>query len=140
MSDHMTPGDFAEHYGIRLEVIEGPTRGTDNGWEHNAYTLRLSYAQDFGENTSRHSIDVPWHQGLAFDGAPEIGDVLGNLAGTLRDRDTSWEDFAGDYGYDEDSRRAHGIWEHHTALGRQVAEWAEHWPGMVGDFEIVEDL
>ena len=140
-TEPISPRAFAVQHVISLEVTDGPTRGTDSeGWEHTAYTLRLSYAQDFGENTCRHTIDVPWRQGLAFTDGPDLSDVIGNLAGTLRDRDATWEDFAGDYGFNEDSRRDYAIWERSVALGRQLAEWAGHRPNMLRDFELVEDL
>lgn len=90
---------------VTLEVLEGPKRGVDaDGWEHNAYTVRLRYE-------GRRST-VAWKSGLLLEGPPTAKDVLECLfldaAGF--DNARGFEDWAAEYGYSDDSREAERVY------------------------------
>jgi hypothetical protein len=96
---------------VRLEVVDshGIQKG-DDGWEHYSYSVRLSRGDE--------SLNTPWRQGLGITELPNAGDVLASLimdaAGFTNARD--FEDWASEYGYDTDSRKALASWEQIDAL------------------------
>lgn len=57
------------------------------------------------------SMTVPFFQGEAHTGEPEAKEVLDCLASDASGADQSFEDWADDYGYSTDSRRAYSTWE-----------------------------
>jgi hypothetical protein len=91
---------------VRLTILEshGIQRDKD-GWDHFAYTVRL--------NRGDESIRVPWRQGLALTDSPTAADVLESLLSDAAgvENAESFEDWASEYGYDSDSRRAFATWE-----------------------------
>jgi hypothetical protein len=95
---------------IGLEIIEGPTSATEQSsdgswWNHNAYKLRLSY--------DGRTMTVPWKAGFGITGPPTADDVMESLALDAAgfDNTRSFEDWADDYGYDTDSRKAERIYK-----------------------------
>lgn len=95
---------------VTLEIISGPEYVEDaEGWEHHAYTVRLSRGE-LGVN--HRTIDVPWRQGLGITDDPTAAVVLEALlmdaAGIENAR--GFEDWATEYGYDPDSRKAEHIY------------------------------
>jgi hypothetical protein len=99
---------------VRLIIIEGPDyRIDDDGWEHNAYSVRLSCGDE--------SMLIPWRQGLGITDDPETTSVLEALlsdAATIENAQ-SFEDWAAELGYDTDNRKAESIYE---AAARQTEE------------------
>jgi hypothetical protein len=100
---------YAESHGILVEIVSGPDWATDDtGWEHWAYTLNVT-------NRSRGtSFTTPWKQGVLVTQDPD-GDPAMILDDMIK---THWgyvcaggfEDWAMDYGYDPDSRRAEALY------------------------------
>ena len=95
-----------------IEIIDGPDyRRDEQGWEHHAYTLRVYYGDRY--------MDTPWKQGLGITDDPDIESVLESLAsdaaGYVNAQD--FEDWASEYGYDTDSRKAFALYEE---VGRQT--------------------
>lgn len=90
---------------VTLEIIDGADLKRDaDGWEHYAYTVELRR----GSETMR----VPWRQGIGITDDPTAVDVLQSLlmdAATVENA-RSFEDWAGDLGYDPDSRKAERIY------------------------------
>lgn len=136
--------DVVAKYGIKLQVLTGPAktgpatplrgpqhgRGRwekhyatvkdENGWEHYAWRLRLSYTADGAVCT----YDTPWKAGTAHD--PEkvaLGDVLASLVSDSYFGDHDFESFCNELGYDTDSRRAYAQWEAVVAAAKQFNEW-----------------
>lgn len=99
----MNVEEYAEQHGIRLEVLASRGRQVeDDGWQHYAFDLRLHHP---GHHTI---LDTPWKQGLGHTGEPNVRDVLDSLVSDAQAYQTasSFEDFADEFGYDRDSRRA----------------------------------
>ena len=88
-----------------LDIIEGPDyRRDDEGWQHHAYVVRLTW----GDQT----MDVPWRQGLGITDDPTAEAVLEALASDAATLDNAqtFEDWAEELGYDTDSRKAEAIY------------------------------
>jgi hypothetical protein len=110
---------YVANHGITVEILSGPnTEISEDGWEHYAYELKLLNANLGTEMT------LPWKVGLGItedpDDQPEIildcliSDVWGYA---LAD---SFEDWAGEYGYSTDSRKAWKLWE---SVRKQTSEF-----------------
>jgi hypothetical protein len=100
---------------IGMEIVEGPNWAKDpDGWEHHGYTVKLSY--------DGREMLTPWRAGLGITDEPTLGDILESL---FLDSEGWYDDFpqwAGDYGWDADSRKAESIWR---AVGEQSAKVRE---------------
>lgn len=83
-----------------LEILDGPHyQRDDGGWENRAYTVRLTY--------DGRTMDTEWHQGLGITEDPDAESVLENLLSSAMGVEyDSFEEWAEDYGYDTDSRKA----------------------------------
>jgi hypothetical protein len=92
---------------ISLEILEGPeyrVEEDDNHWQHNAYKVRLTY--------QGRTMTVPWRQGLGIEREPNAEDVMEALLSDAAgfDNARSFEDWAEEYGYDTDSRKAEKLY------------------------------
>ena len=91
---------------VRLEIVEfHGIQSDDEGWEHNSYSVRLTRGDE--------SLNTPWRQGLGIKDSPTASDVLSSLimdaVGFANAR--NFEDWASEYGYDTDSRKAFATFE-----------------------------
>lgn len=97
--------NYVEARGLRVEILSGPDANTDEyNWQYHAYTLKLTN----GELGTK--MTIPWRQGIGITDDPSdrpelvfeclIIDAWGYLQAQ------SFEDWAGEYGYDTDSRKA----------------------------------
>lgn len=93
---------YVTDHGIRLAVVDGLDYTTDDqGWEHYAGKVRLTMG--------RRQMTAPWMQGTAHGtAAPRTVDVLEALASDAAAYENArdFADFAAEFGYDEDSRKA----------------------------------
>lgn len=101
---------------VTLRIVGGPSRtADDDGWQHNAYTVALEL--------EGRTAQFPWRQGLGIEEPPTAAGVLeclfGDAAGVNNAR--GFEDWAGDYGYDTDSRKAEATY---NAVRLQTAKLA----------------
>lgn len=91
---------------MTIEILKGPNQTADEeGWEHFAYELRLHY--------DGRTMDTPWKQGVGITDAPNAQDVAEAMfsdASTVTNCET-FEEWAGDLGYDADSRKAEAIYK-----------------------------
>jgi hypothetical protein len=114
---------------VTLEILY-ESRGdhdAETNWEHNYYDLRLSY--------QGRTMDTPWKQGTGILEEPTAAAVLEHLISTAAGLETveSFEEWARDYGYDPDSRRA-------EATYRAVVEEAGKLRELLGEsFAIVNE-
>lgn len=116
--------DWLAAHPVTLVVLAGPYESVDDdGWKHDAYRLRLvwkdrtngdrttpefSYRMGVGHRKPAGRIDL--NTGLKpLKPLPEppLDMVLDAIVSDARcyDEATSWEDFAGNLGYDPDSRK-----------------------------------
>lgn len=71
------------------------------------------------------TLRLPFYMGPALSREPSAVDVLECLVSDAVGYSPEFEDWAGDYGYDSDSRAAYATWE---AVGESVARFLE-WAG-----------
>ena len=112
-SDNLAP--------VQLEVVESLGLQTDaDGWQHYAYVVRLARGDE--------SMTIPWRQGTGITESPDVASVLdavlSDAAGFVNARD--FEEWAAEYGYDSDSRKAY-------ALYQQVDEQTEQLRDVLGE-------
>ena len=110
-TDTMTGAAFIARYGIRHRSTGGTLERDADGWEHYAWNVTLT-----SERTGR-SFTTPYRMGTAHrdrNGTPtrpKPADVIKSLALDISSADQTWDEWAADYGYDTDSRKAHALWE-----------------------------
>lgn len=107
--------EMCERYRITAEWVEGPThRRDDEGWEHHAGTVRLSYTD---AHDMHHNITTPYRVGMGIDPTTiTAADVLASVASDARFGRESFDDFCSELGYDTDSRKAYATWEQCRAM------------------------
>jgi hypothetical protein len=123
-----TAREIVDRYEITGTIVEGPDDATDDGWEHYAMTVRLSYGGPVG----RITLDVPWRMGLgldigAFTGtgddlpANSVAQVIHSLGLELPVRSMGYPEFADEY--DAWNEEGYRTWEVTRDLARQVYDW-----------------
>ncbi len=74
-------------------------RRTSDGWTHDAWRVTLTHNDE--------ALTVPYRQGVGFNvKPPELASVLESLLSDAAGADQPFADWAGDLGYDADSRKA----------------------------------
>jgi hypothetical protein len=102
---------------ITLGIIEGPTfvhaNDDADGWEHYSYVVRLT--RDGNE------MRTSWKQGAGIHEDPSAEDVLASmlLDASGYENARGFEDWASEYGYDTDSRKAHALYRR---VGQQTSK------------------
>ena len=104
---------------VRLEIIEAPNAPIrdEDGWEHYPWTLRLSCGDE--------SMRVNWRQGTGITTEPTAADVLESLlmdAAGIENAAGDFEEWAREYGYDEDSRKAERIFQAATKQTEELKD------------------
>ncbi len=115
---------------VRADVHYEDTRRDPDGWEHHLYTVTLRY--------QGRKMTTEFRTGIGWTEEPTASDVLESLLSDAAGIDIladggSFEDWAGDYGYDSDSRKAEEIYHAvvkqtkklHTLLGSDYPEGTE---------------
>lgn len=101
--DHVIAREALDTFVRKLKLrtsISSPTYATDaGGWKHRAYTVTIN----------GHAF--PYMMGLGLSHAPEVSEVLASLSQEAEARTQTFEEWAGDYGYDTDSRTAEAIYK-----------------------------
>ena len=96
---------FATALDLKMDVDyadSNPSMNNDN-WQANHY--KLTFKKDKKRFTTFFS------QGIGIQGEPEIPGVLECLQGDCQSAEYSFEDFCGEFGYDQDSRKAFKIYK-----------------------------
>lgn len=134
-----TDADKWEHYLWRVTLaFNGKTFSTDYRMGTGLVDYRRITPGN-AHNRRNKGEDVrfnhfgPGEHALATPRAPTLLDVLGSLRSDCEAGDQLFEDFCDDFGYDSDSRKAHGIWEtcqrvHYelrNLFGRKYTEFIE---------------
>jgi hypothetical protein len=108
---------------VTLEILGGPDYQVDDeGWENHTYLIRL--------RCDGRYMDTPWHQGLGITDDPTAESVLENMLSSAQGVEyASFEEWAEDYGYDTDSRKAEQTYNAVTAEGGSCAPCSERVTG-----------
>lgn len=98
----------------RVELVVTERRGTqrdDDGWEHNAYVVKLKWFSPFTERWAEWP-GIQYRMGMRLDGDPEAAEVLDSLVihASSYENAASFENFCSEFGYDTDSRKAHALY------------------------------
>ncbi len=127
-------GLLFESIGLSAATIHNKGKHVDaDSWGHTEWEVTIRRVW-FGQ--APRSARFEWRTGLGYEGEPDPAEVLARVCdefhGTI---DRTFEEWADDYGYDQDSRRAEKIFnackegEHKLAgLGlspEQIARFAE---------------
>jgi hypothetical protein len=107
MSAELTVDQFVRHLPqpLRIEVGPGKHDRDEDGWEHDAYRVRLSYAG--------RQMTLRYRKGVGWQGSPPtLEEVLGCIAMDSRcvEDEDGFEAWAQSLGFDPDSRKAEGIY------------------------------
>jgi len=92
----------------------------------NAWTVELRY--------QGRKMTTPYYTGSML-GEPTIADVLESLLSDAFASECSFAEFCGDYGYDEDSRRAEAIWKACVKSGKAFRQFM----GVRSTFSLTND-
>ena len=150
IDDRPTIKDWLRDHPVTLVVLAGPYESVDDdGWKHDAYRLRLSWNGENGKAV-RTTPEFSYRMGIGhrkpgrFDyrtgtkppvaqKEPPLPDVLDSLIidASCYDNARGFADFAGDLGYDTDSRKAEAIYR---ACG-EVLVWLEQFVGGRAEME-----
>lgn len=113
-----TIDEFIARTGVTMTVESIPQRSDrNNDWDREASHWLVTISRD------GRSMSVEYSMGSAHTGEPELRDVLDNLASDSAgyENASGFEDWAADYGYDTDSRRAYATFEAVAAQRSQLA-------------------
>ena len=118
---------LCERYGVETGCVYGVEGEIPQGWrrgECHAWTVTVKWPGD-----DERTLTVPFFQGLAHDSEPTAADVLSCL---VMDADVieyeGFEDWAGNFGYDTDSRKAEKIYRSCLEQAPKVQEFlGEHY-------------
>lgn len=108
MNATMSIRDYVAQRGFRVEIVRDRGSQVDaDGWEHHAYVIRL-------HNGKGSFVETPWMQGYGIERAPDeqVAEVADSLISDVwsYQQAGSFEDWAEEFGYDTDSRKAEKIY------------------------------
>ena len=106
-----TVSEYIKRRGITVEVVEAKGEQTDlddRKWRHFAYVVRMHLGD-------RVSPNFPWRQGIG-DTTPPVNQPEAILSCVVDDgwgyvNARSFEEWASEYGYDDDSRKVERIYK-----------------------------
>lgn len=120
----MNGEQYAKAHGVKFDWTADGYHVDDYDWEHHAFTVTLT--------VSNVTESFSWKQGLGAETDPSVGEVLWALALDASVGEQSFEDFAGDFGYDQPSRKAYATWE-------QCQHIAEQLQNLFGEIPVIDE-
>lgn len=108
--------EFIKNHGITMTSRKAKSNPNMADFKANHYTVTISY--------DGNSMSVPYSMGLGLSGSPEIEDVLDCLASDASgiENARNFEDWAAEYGYDRDSRKAEKTYNQCKKQSRELNE------------------
>lgn len=118
-----TLAEFIQEHGIERAAVEpaaaNPNMTGEDSADMNHWTVTLF------DGERRSNMTIPFSMGSGHNGAePELADVLDCLASDAagyENSGASFEEWAGEYGYDTDSRRAEATFRAIAGQSEQLA-------------------
>lgn len=101
----------------RLNVIPQAELEADQQWAEKATWYEATI------RGNGYSFDIPYGMGVGNgDTMPTLDDIMDSLCSISRDAENAlgFEDWAGDFGYDADSRKAEQVYLSHKYLANQL--------------------
>ena len=110
--------EYVKENGFRIEIVADHGMQTDDdNWQHHAYTLKL-------HGVDGETMETPWMQGAAITKSPTdtVAEVVDSLISDVWSYEDarSFEDWAGEFGYDTDSRKAEKSYNEIGAMAPDV--------------------
>jgi hypothetical protein len=125
-----------ERYGVSFDWTAEGWHADADGWEHQRFTVWFVYTDTNGDE---RKLTSSWRQGIGIDHEPRPADVLSSLLLDVTSADQSFEDWASDFGYDDDSRKAEATYNACRTMRDSVNGWCSS-QAMLDDFySITED-
>lgn len=109
-----TISQFIKTYNIRSKATRtGSNSNSADVWGPGSRHWLVTLERLDDENNVRATMEVPFSQGSGHTNAPTAADVLDCLASDVQgvENTHNFEDWAGEYGYDTDSRKAEAIYK-----------------------------
>lgn len=122
---------FIRKHGLKMKSEGGEVRTDSDGWKHFAFRCVIS--------AGPATMTLPYRMGMAHEGkTPKLSEVLDCIASDASGlyEGVTFEEWARDYGYDEDSRKAERIFE---ACKEQTRDF-ENLLGLAALRELVEEV
>jgi hypothetical protein len=98
---------------VKIESTYGAVE-LPEGWARDAHPYKVTLRYQ------GRRLTVPFFMGSAHTSEPSAADVISCLCSDARSGEQSFEDFAGEFGYDVDSRKAEKTWRQCVATGPRV--------------------
>ena len=113
-----TMQDFVKRHMIEVTIKHDRGTQVRDGWEHHAYVLELV-------NQQGRTLETEWRQGLGIETSPtdtpaEVLDALVSDAWSVESA-RDFDDWALDFGYDTDSRKAFATYEACQRIAEDLA-------------------
>lgn len=101
---------------VRADVRYGSSEPTPENFANSTpWTVTL--------HRKRRKLTVSFYTGSAITEDPTAHDVLDCLLSDASAGEQTFEDFAGEFGYEEDSREAHATWESCEKMAKRVRKF-----------------
>lgn len=101
--------------GLTATVAALGLRTDGENWKHYAFNLNFQQTKWGGK-----AADFDWRQGTGIKEKPLPVEVLACCCRDWLDAQDSFEEWAGNFGYDTDSRKAERIYQHCLATGDKL--------------------
>ena len=99
-----------EDHGFTMTAVEGADAPDWPNFNGTSWTVTLK--------RNGASFTTAFHQGIAHTGPPQLTDVVSCILSDITADLDVFENWAADYGYDTDSRKAYKVWEQVRAVAR----------------------
>ena len=109
--------EFVADNGITMVSRSRKSNPNMDDFKGNHYTVTISMGDK--------RMSVAYSMGMALTGKPKIDDVLDCLANDAAgvENARNFEDWASEYGYDTDSRKAYGTYQILGEQAKQLRQW-----------------
>lgn len=109
--------EYVKDWRVETLANRGLVTRDDDDWQHYSYTVRIHNA------TGQH-FDSPWMQGtgITTNPAEQVAEIVDSLISDVwsYQQASNFEDWAGEYGYDTDPRKAKKIYQQIAAMAAGV--------------------
>jgi hypothetical protein len=137
IAETATVADFVNTHGITLKTTKIPFR-PDGGWDGNTDRKARHFACELSRTGAAATVRFLYSQGSKVKGRPTAADALDCLKMDASSAGGSFEDWASDYGYDADSRKALATFEACQRIRRDLIAFLG--PDGYRELENVESL
>lgn len=135
----LTIDQFIERYGLSMQAAKVPARMDGVEWTKGAshWYCTISRMTYDAKGNTRPPVCILYSMGSALKGAPKLRDVLDCIASDATGIEQPFEDWAGDLGYDPDSRKA---LDTYLTIQRQSRALRQLLDGHAAFLQLVEDV